>query len=135
MESISSGKALFASILTGVPTVTFAAITGESVSVAIGAGTAVLMFLFSMKNTVNDQYVKALNRQIQDAYEAQKKDREDHLVELTKINTTLSDVQIQLHTFQTTIDQVKKKLGGHSCPVAADPNLVCRLPETLSSML
>jgi uncharacterized membrane protein YgaE (UPF0421/DUF939 family) len=135
MESISSGKAFVASLVAGVPTVTFAAITGESVSVAIGAGTAVLMFLFSIRNTANEQYVKGLHQQIQDAYESQKKDRAEHLSELGAIKMQLSDVQVQLHAFQTNGDQAKKVLAGHSCPAAADPTLKCRLPETLSSLL
>lgn len=135
METISSGKALAASIVTGVPTGIFAAITGESVSVAIGAGTAVLMFLFSMRNTSNEQYVKALYQQIQDATTAQKKDREQYAADVIEVNMKLADVQVQLHQMQTTFEMARKAVAAHSCPAAADPNLKCRLAETLSSLL
>jgi hypothetical protein len=135
MESISSGKAFLASLVTGIPTGVFAAINGESVSVAIGAGTAVIMFLFSIRNTANDQYIKGLNTQIQEASEARRKESEAHIAELAALRMEISDFKVQVHSMQTNGDQAKKTLAAHSCPQAADPAAKCRLHETLASIL
>jgi peptidoglycan hydrolase CwlO-like protein len=124
-----------ASLVTGVPTGVFAAITGESASVAVGAGTAVIMFLWSIRNTSNDQYVKSLHSRIQESQDEIKEIQGANLKRVEEIQSTLTDVQMKVKRHEFVLDQIQKKLAVHSCPVPKDANAACRLPEIISSTL
>lgn len=132
---ISSGKAMVVSLLTGVPTGVFAAVTGESVSVAVGAGTAVTMFLWSIRNASDDQYVKGLHTQLQKSQDDIKEIQDANLKRVDEIQSSLTAVQMEVKRQKIILEQVQKQLAVHSCPTPSDPNARCRLPEILSSTL
>lgn len=132
---ISSGKALFISAVAGGPSLAVATFNGDFLPVATGAAIGIVMFLWSVRNTSNDQYIKSLHSRIQESQDEIKKIQQDHFGEIEVIRSTLTDVQFDLKRLKTIQENIQKQLAVHSCPIANDPNVKCRLPEIISSTL
>lgn len=132
---ISSGKALFVSAITGGPSLAFAAFTNDFVPVATGAAVGIVMFLWSVRNTSNDQYIKNLHARIQESQAEVNEIQDANTKRVEQIQATLTDVQMEVRRQKIVLEQVQKQLTIHSCPAPSDPNARCRLPEILSSTL
>lgn len=132
---ISSGRALFISIVTGGPPLAVATFNNDFIPIATGIAVGTVMFWWSIRNTTNDQYIKNLHSRIQESQDEIKKIQDDHYKEIADIRETLSAVQVDLRRVNTIQDKIQKQLAVHSCPAPSDPNAKCRLPEIISTTL
>lgn len=131
MNQISSGTAFVVGIAAGVPSFVAASINGETMSTMGGIALGVIGLGWAIYRSSNDQRFNTILSRLDRAEE----EAEKYRIELTNANDENIKIKKDRSEVVANYELLKKRLAVHVCPVAADPNHKCTLPDLLNITL
>jgi hypothetical protein len=131
MQNINSGPSFLIGMIAGVPSFAMAAINSETLAMMAGIAAGVIGLGWSIYRSSNDQRFDTILGRLDKA----EKEADEYRGLLSKANKELVDAKLGKDEVSGYYELLKKRLSIHVCPIAADSETKCTLPDIIKITL
>lgn len=127
MQGVNSGPAFVFGAITGIPSAVYASINADALTVVAGIAAGVVGLGWSIYRSSNDQRFDTILARLDKA----EKEAEEYRELLSRRNRELIDARVGRDEVSGNYELLKKRIATHVCPIAAEGESRCTLPEII----
>lgn len=114
-------------VIVGVPSFVATVFQGDTLTLMGGIAAGVIGLGWSIYRSLNDQRFDTILARLDKA----EKEASDYSDRLILVNKEMVGLKLALEETSAHYGLLKKRLAVHVCPLAADPNTPCDLPDII----